>query len=717
MIGQSVRNPFPVFFDTNGETLENGYIYIGETGLNPETSPVDTYWDVDVLYPAAQPIRTINGMPARAGTPGTIFIKGDDYSIKVENKKNILIYSNLSVTSASVVINDIFNEYLDPVDSIAELKLINTIPDTNPIVDGQVVLLTGYYADGDNGGGSFYWDSSSTETDNGGTIIKATGVTTGRWKRLYSGKITVKWFGAKGDDVTSDDTAFISASDISNVISVPESTGQYVVSSGVATGDTVFIFDAPDQLTGGATLNDVNGVVVSTRETPGGNFVDRLKAFTSVDSVYVRDDGSGNFAIGLHHNTDRVAEYKIGPDADDLYLLQGGFIGAETDATVVVPTLTGTFITTTSNSYTVTVNDTFDFTFRGTGFIFPHFADDRGGVWRFEVDGAIVAEISTFSSSLITTKIVEVVKGLPERDHSVVATFLGDDPLNPPSGGGGTSRGWFKYDYLAGGDITSATLISVEDLIYKSGQGRDILSQNSINDFAIHAIRDDDPASTRTWVPAHGAETGAARDITTEVYLDGVLVDSDPSISLPDPVTVEEVQVLNLYKAFNTLDVAGTYPLWIGYINLKVNKNGLEITHTIELQGDVDIDVGYVTMLASDSDHVDTALFNQGEKIKPLSAIDLNTTVRVLNNSGCFVDQGTGGNDIAVAVDCNLREVQRQGDERIIPKESIFLQQRASTIMKMYWKFAENEILDQANVYRVQNKYFICGGLRFPKAI
>lgn len=85
---------------------------------------------------------------------------------------------------------------------IATLKLNSNM--------GRVDVL-GYYTKGDGGGGTFYWDSTSTEADNGGTIIQATGVTTGRWKRVFSGNVNVKWFGAKGDGITDDYTSIQNA--------------------------------------------------------------------------------------------------------------------------------------------------------------------------------------------------------------------------------------------------------------------------------------------------------------------------------------------------------------------------------------------------------------------------------------------------------------------------------------------------------------------------
>jgi hypothetical protein len=72
---------------------------------------------------------------------------------------------------------------------------------------GDKAFIGGYYTDGDGGGGDFYWDAVSIETDNGGTIFQVTGTTAGRWKRIYSCAVNVKWFGAKED--TTDFNPFL----------------------------------------------------------------------------------------------------------------------------------------------------------------------------------------------------------------------------------------------------------------------------------------------------------------------------------------------------------------------------------------------------------------------------------------------------------------------------------------------------------------------------
>jgi len=55
--------------------------------------------------------------------------------------------------------------------------------------------------------GFWYWDAGSTASDNTGTIIKARGMPTGRFIRIFNGKLNILWFGAVGDGVADNSVA------------------------------------------------------------------------------------------------------------------------------------------------------------------------------------------------------------------------------------------------------------------------------------------------------------------------------------------------------------------------------------------------------------------------------------------------------------------------------------------------------------------------------
>jgi hypothetical protein len=95
MSALKVNPPFPVFSDIDGQPLEAGYIWIGTANLDPQTNPINVYWDAALTIAAPQPIRTLAGYPSRNGTP-TRFYVDSDYSIRVMNKNGSTIYSSLN---------------------------------------------------------------------------------------------------------------------------------------------------------------------------------------------------------------------------------------------------------------------------------------------------------------------------------------------------------------------------------------------------------------------------------------------------------------------------------------------------------------------------------------------------------------------------------------------------------------------------------------------
>ncbi|HET6255275.1 MAG TPA: hypothetical protein VFE32_14435 [Puia sp.] len=67
----------------------------------------------------------------------------------------------------------------------------------------EFVYVQGYSAIDDGGQGFFGWDPANSQSDNDGTVIQV-GSTSGRWVRVFTGAMSVKWFGAKGDSTTDD---------------------------------------------------------------------------------------------------------------------------------------------------------------------------------------------------------------------------------------------------------------------------------------------------------------------------------------------------------------------------------------------------------------------------------------------------------------------------------------------------------------------------------
>ena len=119
--------------------------------------------------------------------------------------------------------------------SLASTATVETISDLKSFTGPEdVVIVQGYNTAGDEGGGKFYWDAISTDTDDSGTVIQATGVATGRWKRIYTGKLNVIQFGATGNGTTDDTTAVQNMFNSVNYIHFP--LGDYYLATEVICG-------------------------------------------------------------------------------------------------------------------------------------------------------------------------------------------------------------------------------------------------------------------------------------------------------------------------------------------------------------------------------------------------------------------------------------------------------------------------------------------------
>lgn len=108
MSALSIQPTFPIFTETNGQPLEDGYIWLGVANLDPQGNPINVYWDAALTQLAGQPIRTQGGYPVNSGTPARLYVNSD-YSIRVMNKNGSSVYSAPAATErySDVVVSGI----------------------------------------------------------------------------------------------------------------------------------------------------------------------------------------------------------------------------------------------------------------------------------------------------------------------------------------------------------------------------------------------------------------------------------------------------------------------------------------------------------------------------------------------------------------------------------------------------------------------------------
>ena len=167
MAAVTVLPPFPHFKELDGTPLNNGYVYIGDAGVDPEVNPATVYWDDALGTTATQPIRTINGYYSNAGSPADVFVNATNFSITIRDSAGSLVFSKFNY----------------------DLSLPFTTFDYQPSVTGGISR----------------------------NIL-------GKLDDLVS----IKDFGAVGDGVTSDNAAFVLAAALTqNYIYLP--AGTYIV--------------------------------------------------------------------------------------------------------------------------------------------------------------------------------------------------------------------------------------------------------------------------------------------------------------------------------------------------------------------------------------------------------------------------------------------------------------------------------------------------------
>ncbi len=221
--------PYPIFTDKSGDPLDNGYLYFGEVNKNPETDPIQVYYDSAFTQPAAQPLRTSNGYVMRNGSPALIYADSQ-FSVTIRDKNNALvIYSPVGygIDPGSISGTVVYDDFTG--DGSTVVFFLSASPSTKSATN---VYIDGVYQSKDN-----YSTSGSTLTFTtapplnsaievvtqessiiGGASSQqitynqgGVGSITRTAQSRLRDSISIKDFGAAGDGTTDDSAAFQAA--------------------------------------------------------------------------------------------------------------------------------------------------------------------------------------------------------------------------------------------------------------------------------------------------------------------------------------------------------------------------------------------------------------------------------------------------------------------------------------------------------------------------
>lgn len=223
-----IVNPITVYTSSqDGQPIKDGYLFIGEYGLDAQVNPVAVYYDYAMTIPASQPIRIRDGQVKYNGSSGQIYT-AEHYSIKIKNKNGVTLYNDTQVDSEASVFTELLRN-----------DLAN---DTNP---SKGAALVGY-----------------------------------RGRTQYQKNddfVSVKDFGAVGDGVTNDTAAIMNAKAFilaagGGKIKFP--AGNYVIDKNTfnhTTNDTTLILEGDGPTATYLSCNDASAGFIIKSNLPASN--------------------------------------------------------------------------------------------------------------------------------------------------------------------------------------------------------------------------------------------------------------------------------------------------------------------------------------------------------------------------------------------------------------------------------------------------------------
>lgn len=441
---------------------------------------------------------------------------------------------------------------------------------------------------------------------------------------------------------------------------------------------------------------------LSQREMSVYSDVRASEDYPNMSAAYFESSGlSSRYLLVSAYNKTNACGYVFREDIDGFVRLYGAVVGGKdfVGTRLNGEDRTGSFSTPGSNPnwYATSVGATITIPFTGTGVVFYHYADSRGGVWSAAIDGVNVLEFSTYSQSVENENAVVIAENLADSAHTLVLTFMGADPENPPIGG--SARGWFKFG-VAGYEGIYSTVQTTDLPTATMRLPNFVINRSSVQEFAIRMSPDGWALGTE-WVPNHTSTAGSTRAISRDISINGVRFGSALS-GIPAGEISGVFKIRQRYTAYNSNDDAGDFPLWDGVITCTIERGELSVSHKIQFRSSGRMTVGYSTMLPSTNTVVDKFETGRGylrEVTVPPTTVDYDLNPSL---SAAFMGKGK-----AVAIEVREPQSVLPGDLRTRPL-SFFYQERADTICKAYFsRWVDGDRVEEGEMFSINYKIFM----------
>ena len=394
-------------------------------------------------------------------------------------------------------------------------------------------------------------------------------------------------------------------------------------------------------------------------------------------------------------NDDKGIIYDFQKDTnDDFIKLTTGYSGLDKEGSIFVSKdvvdsskVTGTFTTSGLLMYTTVIGDKATLSVTGGTKLSLHIqCESRGGLWSVSVDGGSPVTVSCYNPTTISKDVI-IGSGLIDKAHTVVCTFVGNDPANPPSSS--PSRGYLR----AQTDLEKGTLTSYSGSVVNTTENT-MLGVASNKEFAFIVTK----GGFNNWIPEHATVGSAFKVSEPEFFIDGTIFDAVGM--LKGSVNAKSIGASFEIKQHIKGHVVGFGEVMEMWLSHNVGIDG-KVTFVGKMKALTDFTVtGYPMMLPTQSDFMDefvSGIYNSKLNDKSESYSYFGEEKDGVK-SGAIISTTNPNLIVAGTLTEPIKAYRMGKDGKPLYGQDLFLWNRANQ-PKMYWQSMNDHKMKLGEIY------------------